>query len=90
MIGFGRTFRVAVLSPEKRLYEGEALFASVPAWDGELGILHNHAPLMALLGAGVLRLETPQGTRRFRVSGGFVQVEGNEVNLVSERAEPAD
>jgi F-type H+-transporting ATPase subunit epsilon len=90
VIGSGRSFRVTVLSPERSVYDGEASFAAVPAWDGELGILYDHAPLVALLGAGLLRMETPQGTRRFRVSGGFVQVARNEVSILSEEAQAED
>ncbi len=84
-----RTFAISVVSPEKALFEGVASFVVVPAHDGELGILPDHAPLMALLGTGTLRVVTPQGTRRFNVSGGFVQVVDNRVSVLSEEAEEA-
>lgn len=88
MIGSGRPFHVALLSPERKVYEGDAAFAVIPAWDGQIGILHDHAPLLALLGSGTLRLETSEnGTLRFRVSGGFVQVVENEVAVLSEEAQ---
>ncbi|MEE8550032.1 MAG: ATP synthase F1 subunit epsilon [Gemmatimonadota bacterium] len=87
--GSGRRFNVSVISPERTLYEGEAQFAVVPAFDGEIGILADHAPLMAVLGDGILRLETEEGTRRFRLSGGFVQVVENRVSVLSEKAEEA-
>ena len=44
---------------------------------------------MALLGSGALRAETPTGSLRFQVSGGFVQVKDNEVSVLSELAEEA-
>ncbi len=87
--GSGRTFNLAVISPERKLFEGPARFVVVPAYDGEIGILHDHAPLMALLGEGALRVETETGTLRFRVSGGFVQVLDNTVSVLSEAAEEA-
>lgn len=87
MIGSGRPFHVSVISPERTVYEGEAVFAALPAWDGELGVLHDHAPLLALLAAGTLRLETAEGTRRFRVAGGFAQIVQNRLTLLSEQAE---
>ncbi len=83
----GRSFNVSVISPERSLFEGAASFVVVPAYDGELGILADHAPLMALLGEGVLRLETEAGTRRFNLAGGFVQVVDNNVSILSETAE---
>jgi F-type H+-transporting ATPase subunit epsilon len=85
--GSGKDFNVSVISPERRLFEGTATFLVVPAYDGEMGILHGHAPLMALLGNGVLRVETGSGTRRFNVSGGFLQVIENQASVLSERAE---
>lgn len=84
--GSGRTFNLSVISPERTLFEGPARFVVVPAYDGEIGILHDHAPLMALLGEGPLRVETETGSLRFHVSGGFVQVVNNEVSVLSEEA----
>jgi F-type H+-transporting ATPase subunit epsilon len=85
--GSGHTFTLSVISPDRKLFEGPAKFVVVPGHDGEIGILHDHAPLMALLGEGALRVETDTGTMRFRVSGGFVQVLDNEVSVLSEKAE---
>ncbi|UCC74114.1 MAG: ATP synthase F1 subunit epsilon [Gemmatimonadota bacterium] len=84
--GSGRPFNLSVISPERKVFEGPAKFLVVPGFDGEIGILHDHAPLMALLGEGMLRIVTEEGTRRFRVSGGFVQVVDNEVSVLSEEA----
>jgi F-type H+-transporting ATPase subunit epsilon len=77
--------RVSVISPEKVLFEGEADSLVVPAYDGEVGVLTGHAPMMTLLGSGELRLggATP---RRFTVEGGFMQVADDEVRIVTERA----
>ena len=82
--------RVSVISPERVLYEGEAASVVAPAFDGEVGILTSHAPMVALLGRGELRLTTSGGTQRFAVEGGFVQVADNVVRVVTEKAGPAD
>ena len=79
--------KVSVISPERVLYEGEARGLVAPAFDGEMGILPMHAPLMTLLGKGVLRVDTVDGERRFGVDGGFLQVVDNQVRVVTERAE---
>lgn len=79
--------RVAVISPEQVLYEGEAESVVAPAGNGELGILRGHAPLMALLGSGELRIGSGGAAQRFRVSGGFLQVVDNAVTVLSERAD---
>jgi len=76
--------RVSVISPEAVLFEGETDSVVAPAFDGEVGILTGHAPLMALLGNGQLRLGG--AGRRFTVSGGFMQVLNDQVRVVTERA----
>ena len=81
--------RVSVLSPEQTVYEGDATSVVAPAWNGQLGILRGHAPLMALLGEGVLRIENGRETLQFRVSGGFLQVVDNVITVLSERATAA-
>ncbi|MEX0912791.1 MAG: F0F1 ATP synthase subunit epsilon [Gemmatimonadota bacterium] len=80
---------VMVISPEKTVFDGEAEGVVVPAWDGEIGILRGHAPLMAVLGAGEMRVTQGGATERFNVDGGFVQVVDNVVTVLSERADPA-
>jgi F-type H+-transporting ATPase subunit epsilon len=78
---------VSVISPEKVLFEGQASGVVAPGHDGELGILPSHAPLMTVLGKGVLRLDGVQGSaQRFQVSGGFLQVVDDVVRVVTESA----
>ena len=79
---------VSVISPEAILYEGTTDSVVAPAHDGEVGILTGHAPMMALLGKGVLRLGGESG-QRFNVDGGFLQVVDNTVRVVTERASAA-
>lgn len=80
--------KVSVISPESVLFEGETDSVVAPAYDGEVGILTGHAPLMALLGDGELRLGTGGGPR-FKVSGGFMQVLNDQVRVVTEKATAA-
>jgi F0F1-type ATP synthase, epsilon subunit (mitochondrial delta subunit) len=79
---------VSVISPEAVLYQGETTSVVAPAYDGEVGILTGHAPMMALLGKGVLRLGDAGG-RKFNVEGGFLQVVDNTVRVVTEKASAA-
>jgi F-type H+-transporting ATPase subunit epsilon len=80
--------KVSVISPESVLFEGETDSVVAPAYDGLVGILTGHAPLMALLGDGQLRLGSGSG-RTFNVSGGFMQVLDNQVRVVTEKASAA-
>jgi ATP synthase F1 epsilon subunit len=81
--------KVSVISPERVLYEGTARGVIAPAFDGEIGILPMHAPLMTLLGKGTLRVDTAQGEQRFTVDGGFLQVVDDQVRVVTEQASAA-
>ena len=81
------TMHVVVISPERTLFEGEAESVVAPAWDGEIGLLRGHAPLMALLRSGEMRVTRGGTVERFRVEGGFLQVIDNTVTVLSEKAE---
>lgn len=77
---------VSVISPERTVFEGTAEMVVAPAWDGEIGILHGHAPLVVLLGAGELRVRSGGSEQRFHVTGGFMQVAEDVVTVLSESA----
>lgn len=78
--------KVSVISPERTLFDGDATQVVAPAYDGEVGILTGHAPMMALLGRGTLRVTEAGGERRFTVEGGFLQVVDDHVRVVTEKA----
>jgi F-type H+-transporting ATPase subunit epsilon len=77
---------VSVISPEAVLFEGTTESVVAPAFDGEVGILTGHAPMMTLLGKGTLRLAAGE---RFAVEGGFLQVVDDKVRVVTEHAAKA-
>ena len=77
--------KVSVISPEAVLFEGETDSVVAPAYDGEVGILTGHAPLMALLGNGELRIKNGDQTKRIRVEGGFAQVRSDVVTVLTTR-----
>lgn len=77
---------VSVISPEATVFAGEATSVVAPAFDGEVGILTNHAPMITALGSGTLRVAGNDGEHRFVVQGGFLQVVDNQVRVVTEKA----
>ena len=66
------------------MFDGEADAVVAPAFDGEVGILPNHAPFMTLLGVGTLSIRRGGDVSRFAVSGGFLHVVDNRVRVVTE------
>jgi F-type H+-transporting ATPase subunit epsilon len=81
--------RVLVIGPERSVFDGEADSLVAPAFDGQIGILPRHAPLMTLLGNGVLVVRSGGTSSRFHVQGGFLQVVSNTVRIVAEHIQEA-
>ena len=79
--------QVTVISPEAAMFDGDADAVVAPAFDGEVGILPNHAPFMTLLGKGTLVVRRGEATNRFQVQGGFLQVVDNRVRVVAEHVQ---
>lgn len=80
---------VTVISPEASIFDGEADAVTAPAYDGSLGVLARHAPMMTLLGTGELAVRQGDRTRRFQVRGGFLQVVHDQVRVVAEHVTEA-
>ncbi len=83
--------QVKIVSAEKLLHTGEADCVVVTAEHGELGILPQHAPLLARLKPGQVRvLQKNQPEEVFYVSGGMLEVQPNSVTVLADTAERAD
>jgi F-type H+-transporting ATPase subunit epsilon len=84
------SFQCTLVTPESQLLDEQVVYASIPAWDGLMGIAPQHAPLVAKLGDGALRVDFAQGgSRIFFVGGGFAQVRDNHLTLLTPEAVPA-
>jgi F-type H+-transporting ATPase subunit epsilon len=83
-----------LVTPEQELLNEEVLYASVPVWDGLMGIQHGRAPIVARLGLGKLRLDFPSeagsGSREYFIDGGFIKMSHNELIILAERAIAAE
>ncbi len=74
--------QVSVISPERTVYEGEADQVVVPAWDGQLGVLRGHAPMLVLLGEGELRItDTVDGVTGEELEWTFPLAPGAELDV---------
>lgn len=78
---------VSVIAPEASFYDGEADALVVPAYDGQVGILPNHAPFVSSLGRGELTVRHGGRVTTFQVAGGFLQVHANTVRIVAEHVQ---
>ena len=79
-----------VVSPEKTVFEGEAASVVVPAWDGRMGVLPGHAPVITLLGAGELVIDRPGGgSLTYYIERGVLKVENDDMVVLTDRAAEA-
>ena len=81
------TIQVDIVSAEGEIFSGPAAMVFAPASQGELGIAPRHAPLLSLLKAGEVRVQTPDGEQQFFfVGGGALEVQPNKVTVLADTA----
>jgi len=77
--------KVELVSPEKKVWSGEAVSVSARTLEGDLGILTDHTPLLGVLVDGKVTIKGTDGsTNEFNVSGGFLSVSNNRVSILAE------
>jgi F-type H+-transporting ATPase subunit epsilon len=85
-----RTLQCVVVTPERALLDETVDFVALPMYDGELGVLPGRAALIGRLGPGELRIRHGERTQLFFVDGGFAQVRGDVVTVLTPRAQKAE
>jgi F-type H+-transporting ATPase subunit epsilon len=84
------TFEIEIATPERRLFQDRAIRAQIPAKDGYIGVLPDHAPLLSILGVGVLTYTTQDNQHHvMAVRGGFLEIIDNHVRVLPDKAEKA-
>lgn len=75
---------IEVITPDKKLFGGEAVSATFPGSDGSFQVLKDHAPLISSLGEGAVAIKTNEGDVQLSVTGGVVEVLDNKVVVLAE------
>jgi F-type H+-transporting ATPase subunit epsilon len=83
------TFHFDLVSPEQLVFSGEVEHVVVPGTEGEFGVLAGHAPLIAMLKPGILKILGPN-EQRILVVGGFAEVGPEGLTVLADRAMPVD
>jgi len=84
-----RELQLVVVTPETTLLDEPVASLRFPLYDGQIGILPGRTPLIGRLGVGELLADTATGRRSFFIDGGFVQVKGPVVTLLTSRCIPS-
>lgn len=86
----GETFQFDLVTPERLLISEPVRQVSAPGVEGSFGVLAGHAPFMAELGVGIIRVDRANGeTELAATSGGFLQATRNRVIILADTAELA-
>jgi F-type H+-transporting ATPase subunit epsilon len=76
--------KLEIRTPEKVIYRGEASLVQLPGVDGLFEILDHHAPLIASLGEGTVKYQSPTETVTVEITGGFAECAHNTLNVLVE------
>lgn len=78
---------VDIVSPDRPLWSGKASYVSAPSVEGSIGVLPGHEPLLALLGAGQVKVVKEDGQDwLLDISRGFVSVDHDTITIVARPA----
>ena len=81
------TFLLELVSPEKLLLSRQVEMATLPAAEGEMGVLPGHSPMIVALRGGVIRVrENGAETERLFVGGGFAEISRDRVTILADEA----
>ena len=78
-----------VLTPERKIFSGEVYGVQLPGVEGLFEILHNHAPMVAALGEGKMKIikdKNGSQTETYIINGGFAETSNNITSVVLEKA----
>ncbi|MDR3136672.1 MAG: ATP synthase F1 subunit epsilon [Coriobacteriales bacterium] len=76
-----------IVAPDKMLFRGEGVLISAPAAEGDVGFMHQCAPLMSILRRGSVRIKSDNDEMRvFAVDGGYIEADGSKVVVLASRA----
>ena len=73
-----------ILTPEKKVFEGNVVITTFPGSDGSFQIMDNHAPLISLLKEGRVEYKSKDTTNSLLITGGVVEVLKNKVVLLAD------
>jgi len=84
------TIKIDVVTAERLVYSDDVDIVVAPGIEGELGILPHHASLMTILKAGELRIRKGTDELSLAVTGGFLEVQPEQITVLADAAERAD
>lgn len=82
------TMQFDLVSPERSLASLQVSAVQIPGADGDMTAMPDHAPTITTLRPGILKIESPEGTSEYVVTGGFAEISGTAMSVLAEKAIP--
>lgn len=80
-------FKLHVITPERRFYDGEASMVELSTTEGDIGVYKNHIPLTAIVAPGVLKIHEEGGVKEAALMSGFIEILPERITIMAEVAE---
>ncbi|MFN6374530.1 MAG: ATP synthase F1 subunit epsilon [Chitinophagia bacterium] len=81
--------QIEILTPERKLFSGDAYGVQLPGVSGSFEVLEKHAPLVSALGNGVVKIlldKSGKNNNAYSIKSGFIEVIDNKVTVLLEGA----
>jgi len=74
-----------IITPDRKLFEGDVKLVQVPGSKGSFEILNNHAPIISTLESGEIKVQHPEGKNEFfEIDGGVIEAKANKIIILAE------
>ena len=83
-------FAVEIISPDKSILKSEAVEVTIPSYEGQMGILKDHIPLITFLRPGLITIKENNGEKIFFIEDGTVEFSNNSLLILTSTAESLD
>ena len=83
-------FKLHVITPERRFYDGEASMVELTTTEGDIGVYRNHIPLTAIVAPGVLKIHEEGEVKEAALISGFIEILPERITIMAEVAEWPD
>ena len=83
-------FAVEIISPDKSIFKSEATEVTIPSYEGQMGILKDHIPLITFLRPGLIIIKENSGEKKFFIEDGTVEFSNNSLLILTSTAKSLD
>ena len=83
-------FAVEIISPDKSILKSEAVEVTIPSYEGQMGILKDHIPLITFLRPGLIIIKENSGEKNFFIEDGTVEFSNNNLLILTSTAKSLD